>query len=360
VDPEAQTQELSIEERIGNWLQAEPDADSPDTPTTKETQSTSAPATEQQEPDSGAAESTKDSEAAATKAASDTAKEGEGAAPETTEEEGVRSIEELAEAFEVTPEEFTSTIHVKGPDGTEVPLAEAISAFQAAPDAERISQATAAKTAELEAQGVKLSQEHDAKMGELQQLTARMISELDADAKINWDELEQEDPAEWNKQKIKQAERREMVRAAMDSMNAEKAKRDAENDRLMEEWQQAEMEKVREIMPTWRDEKVWNAKGGPSDQLAGFMEKMGYTAEDQRFLWDHRNLMTAWYASEYLKLKSAASVETKKLKKLPKLIPVGARVQAGSADEKRHQELRRNLRKSGKLEDAAAIFEEGL
>lgn len=348
--------EPTIEDRIGAFLAPAPAAD-PE----KEGTATSTPEATADSPVEGseAADSTQpeDSSDAASDSKGDEA--ASDATPAEGEDEGLQTLEELAGAFDVTTDVLTSRIKVKGPDGSDVPLADAISAFQDAPAAIKASEAAQARTKELEADGAQLRQEHDAKLGELQQLTSRILTEIEQQPEINWKELEEEDPAEFAKQKVKQQERHALARAGLEAMKAEAEKRDKDEATVREEWRQEQVVALQTAMPEWKDPAV--AKQAMED-LGAYLEKSGFATDEVQggALEDHRYLITAWKAAQYDKLQAGIKLQSKKVRTAPKIVPGGARTAQASPKTKRYQQLRAQLKKSGKESDAAALFEEAI
>jgi hypothetical protein len=257
VDPQAQkAPEPTIEDRIGAILAAEEaPADATPSETPKEAQTTSPPGAETTPPEESS-EAVESDEPAddSTAVASDAAAEGDEAASEPSpEEEGITSLDDLAKSFEVTPEVLTSAIQITAPDGSSVPLAEVLSAFAKAPTAARDAEAAQAKVTEYEAKAAELQKEHDLKLGQLQQLTASLIAQIEQEPETDWAALEEDDPSEFLKRKIKAQERRDAVRGSIETMKQEAEKRDAEARKLRDEWAAAEWQKVEALMPAWKE-----------------------------------------------------------------------------------------------------------
>jgi hypothetical protein len=70
--------------------------------------------------------------------------------------------------------------------------------------------------------------------------------------------------------------------------------------------------------------------------------------------------MSVWKAAQWDKLQNAATLDAKKVRKLPKLVPGGARRQEVPPNVRKAREAMQRLRKTGDVRDAAAYFEEVL
>jgi hypothetical protein len=353
VPEQAIAPEPSIEDRLLNHLtQEEEPAATPPAPETKETQPT------ETEPEPGAEEAAAEGDSPPEQAEGE--EEGEASTEEETADDDaeVTTLDGLAQALELTPEELTSSIQITTQDGEQVPLSAVIEQFGKPAGPQQTPAEVQQAVAQFETHRTKLQQEHDAKLGELQQLTGQLIGQIEAEKDIDWAKLEEEDPVEYVKQRQKALDRRETVRASMETMRAEAEKRQADEQKTYQEWRQAEAQKILVAMPQWADPE----KAKPDMEMLGkYLERTGFTPEEidrGGALNDSRYLITAFKAAQYDLLQRKKKVTVKKVRTLPKMVKGGARREATREDVRKRAAQRAKLKETGSVQDAAALMEE--
>jgi hypothetical protein len=84
--------------------------------------------------------------------------------------------------------------------------------------------------------------------------------------------------------------------------------------------------------------------------------KIGYSQEELNRLYDSRDALTLYYATKYLELQNSKPQVTKKVSEAPKIMKSGvAKAQSSEAEAIKKEKAR--LRNSGRVADAAALFE---
>ena len=104
-------------------------------------------------------------------------------------------------------------------------------------------------------------------------------------------------------------------------------------------------------MPEWQDETKAKAE---KSALRSYLVEQGYAEDEINQLSDHRNVITARKAMLYDQMMAKAKAAAKKVENLPQKVQRPGSGQNVSID-KRGQAFQR-LQKSGKVEDAAAVF----
>lgn len=84
--------------------------------------------------------------------------------------------------------------------------------------------------------------------------------------------------------------------------------------------------------------------------------KLGYTDEELGQVYDSRHALTLFYASKYLELMNSKPQVTKKVSEAPKILKPGV-AKAKSSEAEAIKKEKARLRSSGRVADAAAIFE---
>lgn len=189
----------------------------------------------------------------------------------------------------------------------------------------------------------------------LQMLEGQLAAEYQA---INWDQLRQDDPAEWS------AKQQEM-QLRLNQINQAKAQAGQQAQAITKEQQQRqdaelqallvkESEMLVEKVPEWSDPAVAEREHVEIGKM--LLGDYGFTSDEIENVRDHR-LMVAMRDLQKLKAGNvAANAAASKIKKLPKLIKPGTPQKAGNAKQEQDKRLSVKLKKTGDVKDAAALL----
>jgi len=273
----------------------------------------------------------------------------------------IETVDDLAKTLGVETADLLAQVSVKGPDGKLVPLADVVSAFEKAPDAVRISTEVQAKQAALEADRGKLMAEYDKRLGHVQMLAQQLMGQLRNEPKIDWDQLKEDDPVEWLRQRQLLADKNDAIKASMAEMEQEHQRRQAEEAKLREEFRAGESAKLAALMPEWKKPEVAEAA---AKEMSAWLTAAGFKPEELGggFLDDSRVVLAVWKAAQYDKLhgKGKAKLELAKGRELPRVLKPTARKEVLPAAVQKRVALRRRLARTGSERDAAALIEEML
>lgn len=190
----------------------------------------------------------------------------------------------------------------------------------------------------------------------VQQMLHTLKTELDSivvqENQVDWARL-QENPAEyvkWKEYFRDMKEKRAAVQREQDAI------REAEVQKQRQtylETLKAESEKLAKAVPVFADpEKGPKARA----DLRSYLLTNGYQAQDVDALADHRAVNIAWKAMQYDKLQAAKPQVEKRVVALPKVQKPGAATDASVLTHQKRTALEQKLRKTGRAEDAAALF----
>ena len=174
---------------------------------------------------------------------------------------------------------------------------------------------------------------------------ARELLDMEIEA-LNTPEMQQlkelEDPEYWRQF--------EKVQKKVDKFNKLKAKREAERGELKKDLARKEYDALITAIPDWMDEGVRNKEVA---DVFGKMRDIGFSDAELTDLADHRLFVMARKALMFDKIQSQ-DIKSKEVKNPPKVQQPGN----GKASEERGdvKTLRSNLKKSGSVKDAAALF----
>lgn len=113
-----------------------------------------------------------------------------------------------------------------------------------------------------------------------------------------------------------------------------------------------EREAMLRAVPDWRDKAKFEQA---RTRILGYMSERGFSEQELAGLMDHRALLVAYDAARFREGQKA--LKAKKLAEKPKVAKPGASVSKAEVADSQTKTLREQLKKTGKLEDAAKLFE---
>ena len=130
-------------------------------------------------------------------------------------------------------------------------------------------------------------------------------------------------------------------------------KQQAEYQQNIQKFVQNEMAKLSQALPEFADPEKGQAI---RSDLRKFATSIGYSDEELSQVYDSRHVQVLYKAMQYDKLMQSKPQITKKVNEAPKMLKPGvAKAKSSEADALKKEKAR--LRNSGRVADAAAIFE---
>jgi hypothetical protein len=127
----------------------------------------------------------------------------------------------------------------------------------------------------------------------------------------------------------------------------------AEYQQNLQKFVQTEMAKLSQALPEFADPEKGQAI---RSDLRKFATSIGYSDEELSQVYDSRHVQVLYKAMQYDKLMQSKPQITKKVNEAPKMLKPGvAKAKSSEADALKKEKAR--LRTSGRVADAAAIFE---
>lgn len=244
------------------------------------------------------------------------------------------------------------TFEVALPDGTKAKVTadELTKGYLRREDYTRKTQDLSANVKAFEAQ----VQQH----GQLvKQRLDTLVAELDKlvvdESKIDWDKFYADNPTEaarWDRHYRDLKAKRDAHKA--DSERIAAANRE-QAERVQAELLQREDGLLKQKLPVFADAAKAD---GAKAELRSFLAKSGFTPEEMQGLSDHRLAIVAWKAAQYDKARAAKPPIAKRVVGLPKVQKPGAAIDGDSVSRQKVTALDMKLRKSGRVEDAAALL----
>lgn len=237
----------------------------------------------------------------------------------------------------------TYTVRVDGEE-VEVTLDELLSGYSRTQDYTRKTMALADQRKSLEGELNQIRQERAQLTQALEQINVE-----DQEQEPNWDALYQQDPQQWLVQRELWREKQERKRALVEEKQRLLQAQEADKQRVIAEFVQNEQQKLTEVLPQWRDEKVAKAEKA---KVTDYARNMGFTDEEIAQFYDHRAVTALYKAMKFDELQSG------KPKAKGKVAPVAKAGTAASQPKQRdaYRKAQQRLAKSGNVRDAADAF----
>jgi hypothetical protein len=115
-----------------------------------------------------------------------------------------------------------------------------------------------------------------------------------------------------------------------------------------------EAEKLTKFLPEYADpEKGEQVRSN----IKKYAESVGFSSDELSKVYDSRAVLTLYKAMQYDKLMSNKGEVTKKVGQAPKMVKSGVGKPMGSLEAEQTKRMKQQLRSSGKVSDAAKLFE---
>lgn len=169
---------------------------------------------------------------------------------------------------------------------------------------------------------------------------------------VDWVAIATSDPAEYAKHRAQYDALVQAYNAAVGGLRQKSEAIARGQQNASSALLQTETEKMRELIPAWRDESKFSAE---SKQVADYGIKEGYSAAEMNSIRDARMVRTLYKAMQYDRLLEGKAERVKQLRSATPMAKPGASTGVNPKADK-ERELRTKLQRSGRDEDAAALL----
>jgi hypothetical protein len=128
----------------------------------------------------------------------------------------------------------------------------------------------------------------------------------------------------------------------------------AEREQALSQLVQANRGKLLEAMPHWKDKARWEQDRA---KIREYGQTLGFSAQELSQVYDHRAVVTLWKAMRFDEMQSKRPKPAQA--KAPAPAPAGTPASAPRSTTEVTR-LKQRLAKTGRVRDAAAIFEKFL
>lgn len=297
----------------------------------------------------------KDKESTSDETESKEAKTDEGETPK------FNTIDEIAEALGMPVDDFLGSIKGKIKlDGkeNEVTLAELRNGYQRDADYRQKTMALAESRKAFEAEQAQYQQAVNQRLQEAETLSAVLEAQFTKDFEnVNWAELRSNDPSEYAAKRQDYIERQQQIAGYRNYARSQLEAVRQESEAKLRESQanliKQERERYFDKHPEFKDPSKWNSE---RKAVKDYLASQGFTESDIAGLVDHRALDLIRKARLYDESIAKSDAAKKRVVNIPKLVKPGTKPSKEDAQADRNKALRDRLRKSGRIEDAAALI----
>jgi len=283
--------------------------------------------------------------------------EAEQATPEASEpQEQVEASEpeELeTQEVEVEPEPQRFRVKAAGEE-KEVTFDELVDGYQKGLDYTKKSQSVAEQRKAVEAERIAIEQAKQARDAYSQRLNLieDFLSKQNEGEDLN--ALKEVDPIGYAVKVAERTEREKQLAMVQAEQQRMAQQRFAEQQAELQQRLHQEARRVAEVIPEYGDEKKSNEV---KKQIRDFAKEVGFTDQELAQAYDSRQVQVLWMAAQYAKLQKQRPEVTKKVQDAPKMLRPGVAANQKVAADENVKKAHSQLRKSGKVSDAAALFE---
>ena len=285
--------------------------------------------------------------------------EGAESQPETEEtvEEYVEDSEpELVDSEEVQ-EQPTRTFKVKAAgEEREVTETELIEGYQLGADYTKKTQKLAEERKAVEAERAKIKEATKLRDQYAQRLQMMEQFLQQQNKGENLEALKESDPIGYAVKVAEQAQREKQLAILQQEQQRIAQQQQAEQSERLQQHLAEESQKLTSLIPGYGDPKAGDQI---RKDIREYAKSIGWSDQELANLYDSRAVLSLYQGMKYAKLQSNKPAITKKVEAAPKVMKAGTSVPR-NAEAEQNKKLQQRLRQTGKVRDAAALFEKFL
>lgn len=277
--------------------------------------------------------------------------------PEDSQEETEGAEDEEAAADAEESDEETSdeiqlvTVKINGKE-EQIPLEEAIKGYQRHADYSRKMNEVSESRKTLEAELAEVQTERAQYAQLLEALSSQLTQGTEREP--DWEALYNENPLEYVRQKDLWRDRKERLEAVSAEQQRLNQIQAAEQQAAIQALVQENRAKLLQAIPEWKDSKRWEQD---RTAIRAYGNKLGFTDEEIAQAYDHRAIVALYKAMKYDSIMAKRPQPSQK-SNAPKVASAGTPANAPPTKTKSAvTNAKQRLAKSGRLSDAASLFE---
>ena len=280
------------------------------------------------------------------------------AAPEEAEAQGEdESYEEEAEADEQDEGEEVEQpkYRVKAAgEEREVTLDELIKSYQLGQDYTKKSQMVAEERKAVEAERAavleakQLRDQYAQRLQMMEQVLSQQMPQEDLES------LKDTDPIGYAVKVAEMSQKEKQLAAVRAEQERIAYQQQTEQMQQLQSVVEQEAKKLAEFIPDMNDPEKGQAV---KREIREFAKKVGFSDQELSAVYDSRAVLTLYKAMQYDRLMASKPQVTKKVTEAPKVLKAGVASSRSDGDAQVTKKLKAQVKQSGRVADAAALFE---
>ena len=280
------------------------------------------------------------------------------AEPQQETEQVEEVVDDEAEVQEDDSQEEEPSYVVKAAgEEKEVPLSELIKGYQLGADYTKKTTEVAEQRKLVEAERAAIEEAKYARDSYAQRLQAIdnfLTSQMPQE---DLQSLKENDPIGYAVKVAELSEKKDQLQAIRAEQARIAQEQQSDYARAMSDRVAQEASKLAQVLPEFSDP----AKGDNfRKEIRSYGKTLGFTDEELSQVYDSRHVLTLHKAMMYDKLQKSKPAITKKVNEAPRMLRAGTSGGNKQSDAQKLQQQKSQLRNSGKVRDAAALFEQFL
>jgi hypothetical protein len=234
----------------------------------------------------------------------------------------------------------------------EVTLDELIRGYQLEADYTKKTQSLSEERKQVEAERVRIQEANKLRdqYAERLQIIEQMLQQQPTE---NLEQLKETDPIGYAVKVAEQQQKEKQLQAVQMERFRIAQQQQAEQTEMLAKHVATEAEKLAQAIPDFADKE----KGEPvRKEIRSFAKSIGWTDQELASVYDSRAVLTLYKAMQYDKLMQNKPDVAKKMAQAPKMLKAGASQQR-SPDQEQVKRQKQQLKRSGRVADAAGLFE---
>ena len=172
----------------------------------------------------------------------------------------------------------------------------------------------------------------------------------------NLEALKESDPIGYAVKVAEQAQREKQLAILQQEQQRIAQQQQAEQSERLQQHLAEESQKLTSLIPGYGDPKAGDQI---RKDIREYAKSIGWSDQELANLYDSRAVLSLYQGMKYAKLQSNKPAITKKVEAAPKVMKAGTSVPR-NAEAEQNKKLQQRLRQTGKVRDAAALFEKFL
>jgi hypothetical protein len=280
------------------------------------------------------------------------------AEPQQEAEQVEEVVDDEAEVQEDDSQEEEPSYVIKAAgEEKEVPLSELIKGYQLGADYTKKTTEVAEQRKLVEAERGAIEEAkyaRDSYAQRLQAIDQFLTSQMPQE---DLQSLKENDPIGYAVKVAELSEKKEQLQAIRAEQSRIAQEQQSDYARAMSDRVQQEASKLAQVLPEFSDP----AKGDNfRKEIRSYGKTLGFTEEELSQVYDSRHVLTLHKAMMYDKLQKSKPAITKKVNEAPRMLRAGTSGGNKQSDAQKITQQKNQLRTSGKVRDAAALFEQFL